>query len=172
MENGEELLLIDKHAAHERMLFDRLKSRDYPAMGQLLMTPQVCELDAEDKARLLENLPLLEELGVEADDFGGRSMVVRQLPADFAPGEAGNLLTELASALSLGRKPGTLGVRDESLATMACKAAIKAGKSSDPMEWKPVVEAVLSGKVKYCPHGRPVSMSLTKKQIDRNFKRI
>lgn len=172
VENGEELLLIDKHAAHERMLFDRLKSRDYPAMGQLLMTPQVCELDAEDKARLMENLPLLEELGIEADDFGGRSMVVRQLPADFAPGEAGNLLTELASALSLGRKPGTLGVRDETLATMACKAAIKAGKSSDPMEWKPVVEAVLSGKVKYCPHGRPVSMSLTKKQIDRNFKRI
>ena len=172
VECGEELLLIDKHAAHERMLFDRLKSREYPAMGQLLMTPQVCELDPEDKALLLENLPLLEELGVEADDFGGKSMVVRQLPAGFAPGEAGNLLTELASALLLGRKPGTLGVRDETLATMACKAAIKAGKGSDPMEWKPVVEAVLSGKVKYCPHGRPVSMSLTKKQIDRNFKRI
>ena len=172
VEVGEELLLIDKHAAHERMLFDRLKSRDYPAMSQLLMTPQVCELDAEDKALLLENAELLEELGIEADDFGGGSMVVRQLPADFAPGEAAGLLSELAASLRLGRKPGTLGVRDETLATMACKAAIKAGKGSDPKEWKPVVEAVLSGSVKYCPHGRPVSMSLTRKQIDRNFKRI
>ena len=172
VELGEELLLIDKHAAHERMLFDRLKSRAYPAMSQLLMTPQVCELDAEDKVLLLENGELLGELGIEAEDFGGSSVVVRQLPADFAPGEAAGLLSELAASLRLGKKPGTLGVRDETLATMACKAAIKAGKGSDPMEWKPVVEAVLSGEVKYCPHGRPVSMSLTRKQIDRNFKRV
>ena len=86
-------------------------------------------------------------------------------------GKLGPLLSELAGALALGRKPGTLGVRDETLATMACKAAVKAGKDSDPREWIPVVEAVLRGEVKYCPHGRPVTMRLTKKQLDRNFRR-
>ena len=171
VESGEELLLIDKHAAHERMLFDALKNHEYPAAGQILMSPAVCDLDPEDKARLLENLELLAELGLEAEDFGGSSLLVRQLPADFAPEEAGPLLTELAEALKLGRRPGTLGVRDETLATMACKAAIKAGSDSEPREWVPVAEAVLRGTVKYCPHGRPVSMRLTKAQLDRNFKR-
>ena len=171
VETGEDLLLIDKHAAHERMLFDALKSKDHPAPGQLLLSPAVCDLDPEDKARLLENASLLPELGVEAEDFGGNSLMVRQLPSGFAPEEAGPLLTELAEALNLGQRPGTLGSRDEALATMACKAAVKAGWDSDPKEWVPVAEAVLRGDVKYCPHGRPVSMRLTKRQLDRNFKR-
>ncbi|MBR4703619.1 MAG: DNA mismatch repair endonuclease MutL [Oscillospiraceae bacterium] len=171
VETGEDLLVIDKHAAHERILFDRLKSQDTPAPGQLLLSPAVCDLDPEDKARLLENASLLPELGVEAEDFGGNSLMVRQLPSGFAPEEAGALLTELAEALRLGQKPGTLGSRDEALAAMACKAAVKAGWDSDPKEWVPVTEAVLRGEVKYCPHGRPVSMRLTKRQLDRNFKR-
>ncbi len=171
VETGEELLIIDKHAAHERMLFDALKSKDSPAPGQLLLSPAVCDLDPEDKARLLENASLLPELGVEAEDFGGNSLMVRQLPSGFSPEEAASLLTELAEALRLGQRPGTLGSRDEALATMACKAAVKAGWDSDPREWIPVAEAVLRGDVKYCPHGRPVSMRLTKRQLDRNFKR-
>ena len=171
VESGEELILIDKHAAHERMIFDRLQQRDRPEAGQLLLSPQVCGLEPEAKALLLENLPLLRELGVEAEDFGGGAVMVRQLPLGFAPEEAEGLLTELAAALQLGRRPGTLGVRDETLAAMACKAAVKAGTPSEPREWTPVAEAVLRGEVKYCPHGRPVTLRLTKKQLDRNFRR-
>ncbi len=170
-ESGDELILIDKHAAHERMLFDRLKEGAGAESGQLLMTPQIVSPDPEDKARLLENLPLLAELGIEAEDFGGGALLVRQLPLDFDPEDAEALLSELAGALALGRKPGTLGVRDETLATMACKAAVKAGRDSEPREWIPVVEAVLRGEIRYCPHGRPVTMRLTKKQLDRNFRR-
>ena len=171
VESGEELVVIDKHAAHERMLFDRLKANPRPEAGQVLMTPQICRLEPEDKARLLDNLSLLSQLGIEAEDFGGSSLLVRQLPLDFAPEDAEGLLTELAVALLPGRRPGALDMRDETLATMACKAAVKAGRSSDPREWVPVAEAVLRGEVKYCPHGRPVTMRLTKKQLDRNFKR-
>ena len=170
-ETGEELILIDKHAAHERMLFDRLKQRSYDTVSQLLLSPKVCKPGPEDMALLLENLSLLAELGVEAEDFGDGALLVRQLPADFAPEEADSLLAELAEALRLGRKPGSLGIRDETLAAMACKAAVKAGKTSDPREWVPVTEAVLRGEVKYCPHGRPVTLRLTKKQLDRNFRR-
>ncbi len=171
VESGEELILIDKHAAHERMLFDRLKKRSFDAVSQLLLSPALCKPDAEDLPLLLENLPLLSELGVEAEDFGDGALLVRQLPADFAPEDAPSLLSELAEALRLGKKPGSLGMKDETLATMACKAAVKAGMDSDPREWVPVAEAVLRGEVKYCPHGRPVTMRLTKKQLDRNFKR-
>jgi len=171
VECGDELVVIDKHAAHERMLFDRLKADPRPEAGQVLMTPQICRLEPEDKGRLLDNLSLLSQLGIEAEDFGGSSLLVRQLPLDFAPEDAEGLLTELAVALLPGRRPGVLDVRDETLATMACKAAVKAGRSSDPREWVPVTEAVLRGEVKYCPHGRPVTMRLTKKQLDRNFKR-
>jgi len=173
VETGEELLLIDKHAAHERMLFDALKARqpeDSP--GQLLLSPAVCALSPEDKARLLANLSLLQELGIEAEDFGGNDLLVRQLPQGFDAEDAEALLCEVSAALQLGQRPGSLGVKDESLATMACKAAVKAGRSSDPLEWVPVAEAVLRGDVKYCPHGRPVSMTITKKQLDRNFRRI
>jgi len=171
VESGEELILIDKHAAHERMLFDKLKQRSFDTVSQMLLSPALCKPDAEDLAILLENLPLLSQLGVEAEDFGDGALLVRQLPADFAPEDAASLLSELAEALRLGKKPGSLGMKDETLATMACKAAVKAGKASDPREWGPVAEAVLRGEVKYCPHGRPVTMHLTKKQLDRNFRR-
>jgi DNA mismatch repair protein MutL len=84
---------------------------------------------------------------------------------------ASAILSEICEAIRMGNRPGGLNKEDEILATVACKAAVKAGKGSDPLEWKPIVEAVLSGKVKYCPHGRPVTMRLTKHQLDRNFKR-
>jgi DNA mismatch repair protein MutL len=171
VECAEELILIDKHAAHERMLFDKLKQRSFDTVSQLLLSPRVVKPGPEDLAILLENLPLLSELGVETEDFGGGALLVRQLPAGLAPEDADSLLSELAEALRLGKKPGSLGMRDEPLATMACKAAVKAGNSSDEKEWVPVAEAVLRGEVKYCPHGRPVTLRLTKRQLDRNFKR-
>ena len=171
VESGEEIIFIDKHASHERMLFDKLKKRSFDTVSQMLLSPALCKPEAEDLAILLENLPLLSELGVEAEDFGDGALLVRQLPSDFAPEDAPSLLSELAEALRLGKKPGSLGMRDETLATMACKAAVKAGKASDAREWVPVAEAVLRGEVKYCPHGRPVTMRMTKRQLDRNFKR-
>ena len=171
VEAGEELILIDKHAAHERLLFDKLRQRSAEPVSQLLLRPMVCKPDPEDLALLLENRELLSQLGIEAEDFGDGSLLLRQLPAELDPEDAEPLLSELADALRLGKKPGSLGLRDETLATMACKAAVKAGKDSDPREWVPVAEAVLRGDVKYCPHGRPVTMRLTKKQLDRNFRR-
>ena len=95
----------------------------------------------------------------------------RRLPADVDMEDASALLEELCHDIRYGARPGSLGVKDELLATVACKAAIKAGRSSDPKEWKPVVDAVVSGEVRYCPHGRPVTMRLGKSQLEKNFKR-
>ena len=171
VEAEEGLLLIDKHAAHERILFDRLKAGETGPMSQQLLEPQVVKPGAEDAALLLDHLPLLEELGLEAEDFGGGALLVRRLPEGLGPEDCAALLEDTAEALRLGRRPGSLGQRDEVLASMACKAAVKAGMDTDLRELIPVVEAVLSGRVKYCPHGRPVSMILTRAQLDRNFKR-
>ncbi len=171
VETEEGLLLIDKHAAHERILFDRLKAGEREPMSQQLLEPQVVKPGAEDTALLLDHLPLLEDLGLEAEDFGGGALLVRRLPEGVGPEDCAALLEDTAEALRLGKRPGSLGQRDEVLASMACKAAVKAGMEGDLRELIPVVEAVLSGRVKYCPHGRPVSMVLTKAQLDRNFKR-
>lgn len=171
VECGSELIFIDKHAAHERMLFDRLKSEKYENMSQILLAPVIADMERESKALLLDNKALLDEMGFEIEDFGGASLAVRRLPADVDMEDAAALLEELCHDIKYGARPGSLGVKDELLATVACKAAIKAGKSSDPKEWKPVVDAVVSGQVRYCPHGRPVTMRLGKSQLEKNFKR-
>ncbi len=171
-ERGESLLLIDKHAAHERMLFDKLKSGERDTMSQALITPYLADVGREDAAELLSQRELLEELGFEIDDFGGGTVAVSGVPADIAASDITALLTEVCEDIRLGKKPGTLGIKDEILASVACKAAIKAGKKSEPKEYIPVVEKVMSGEIKYCPHGRPVSIELTKKSLDKNFKRI
>ena len=171
VETGDAILLIDKHAAHERMLFDRLKAGERERMSQQLLEPRVVKPGPEDAALLLEHLPLLEDLGLEAEDFGGGAILLRSLPEGTDPEDAQALLEDVTEALRLGRRPGSLGQKDEVLASVACKAAVKAGMDTDPRELIPVVEAVLSGRVKYCPHGRPVSMVLTRAQLDKSFRR-
>lgn len=172
VERGESLFLIDKHAAHERLLFDRLKSREEGAMSQALMTPLIATVGREEVSELLANRELLLEMGFELEDFGAGAVAVNSAPSGIEVSDITALLTEICGDIRLGMKPGSLGVRDEILASIACKAAIKAGKRSEPAEHLPVVSAVMSGEVKYCPHGRPVSVELTKKSLDKSFRRM
>ncbi len=161
--------LIDKHAAHERINFDRLKSSLEPPMRQALLRPLAAELSREDGALLLENLPLLDRLGFGCEDFGGGAVLVREIPADVDPGDVSATLEELAENLRTGRSPEER--RERLLHTMACKAAIKGGWTSDPSELRALVEKVRSGEVKYCPHGRPVAVKLTRHDLEKMFKR-
>ena len=161
--------LIDKHAAHERVNFDRLKAALEPPMRQALLTPAAVELGREDGALLLEHLPLLEEFGFSCEDFGGGAVLVREVPADLDPGDVTATLEEIAGKLRAGR---SLAERREALLhTMACKAAIKGGWKSGPEELRALVDKVQSGEVRYCPHGRPVAVKLTKYEIEKMFKR-
>ncbi len=161
--------LIDKHAAHERVNFDRLKAAEVPPMRQALLQPVAAELSREDGALLLENLPLLEQLGFGCEDFGGGAVLVREVPADIGAEDVSSTLEELAESLRTGRSPEER--REKALHTMACKAAIKGGWTSDPAELRALVEKVQSGEVKYCPHGRPVAVKLTKHELEKMFKR-
>ena len=164
-----EVWLIDKHAAHERVNFDRLMASQEPPMQQMLLRPVAAELGREDAAMLLEHLDTLESLGFSCEDFGGDTVLVRQIPADLDASDVTATLEELAQTLRSGRSPEEK--RQALLHTMACKASIKGGWTSDPAELRVLVEKVQRGEVKYCPHGRPVAVKLTKYQIEKMFGR-
>ena len=169
VEEGESLLLIDKHAAHERMIFDRLQAQGGEVMSQTLLAPVTFSPGAEDVALLLENAALLGKMGFELEPYGRDSVILRAVPADLGGSETA-LLEELCEKFRRGG--GRDNRRDEILHTVACKAAIKAGWDTDDRERRVIAEKVLSGEIRYCPHGRPVSVRLTKKELDKQFMRL
>lgn len=172
VEHGDKMTLIDKHAAHERLHFDRLSAYKADAPSQLLLVPEVLKLSREDTALIVENMEAFAQLGYELDSFGDDALMLRAVPAniDYADGRAS--IEELCEQLRSGRGVTYEQVRSELLKTVACKAAIKAGRSSDPKELAVLTEAVLTGKVKYCPHGRPVSVTYTRNALHKQFDRI
>ena len=163
----ENVWLIDKHAAHERVRFDALKAATEPIMSQTLLEPMAVELSPEDCAAVLEQLPLLERYGFRCEDFGG-AVLVRGVPAGVD--DPTGALEELAEDLRLNRADPD-AARDSLLQTMACKSAIKAGMHTDPAELRRLVDKVQSGEIQYCPHGRPVAVRLSKYQVEKMFKR-
>ncbi len=169
-DENEDLWLIDKHAAHERLRFNALKERQEPPMGQLLLQPLAVDLEADAYAAALAQLPLLEEFGFSCEDFGAGTLLVRQIPADIRLEDAAATVEELAEDLRLGRADPT-AARDRLLQTMACKSAIKAGMHTAPAELRALVDRVQSGEIQYCPHGRPVAVKLTRYEIEKMFKR-
>ena len=162
--------LIDTPAAHARIRFDELKANPEPLMAQALLTPLAVTLEADAYGAVLENLDLLQQFGFACEDFGGSTVLAREIPADIRPEDAPATLEELGRKLVLGRADPA-GARDELLHTMACKSAIKAGMDTSPAEMRALVEKVQSGQIQYCPHGRPVKHRLTKYEIEKMFKR-
>ena len=172
VEQGEEVLLIDKHAAHERILFEKLKAQPHTIMAQVLLSPISANLDSEEAALLLQNAALLRDYGYEIEDFGDGALLIRQIPADIDAADAESSLMELADLLRTSRHPDPISLRDDLLHTIACKAAIKAGWHTEPAERDALIRQVLTrDDIKYCPHGRPVCIILTKNQLEHQFKR-
>ncbi len=172
VEQGEDAYLIDKHAAHERILFEKLKENQEAISSQALLSPIAHRLSADGAAILLENRALLVELGFEIDEFGENTVLIRQIPMDLDGSLAADSLEMLAADLLSGRKEDPKTVRDELLHTVACKAAIKAGWQSSEQELMKLAEQVLSREdLKHCPHGRPICITLSKKQLEKQFKR-
>ena len=173
VEQGEAVLFIDKHAAHERIRFEALKKENHPVMAQLLLAPLPAELTREEAAVVLENAALLTQYGFEVDDFGGGDLLIRQIPSDVDVEDAKALLQELAGKLLSGRTLNPESLRDNLLHSIACKSAIKAGWQTSDAELRRLVQEVLSrDDIKYCPHGRPVCVTLTKQQLEKQFGRV
>lgn len=168
-EKGESVYLIDKHAAHERMNFDRLKAMGHEVMSQTLLIPETWRPAREDRETIEESGAVLEQLGFRVEPFGEDDLIVRGVPDGMDPAQTIPALEEIAQKL---RRGGGDLARDEILQTISCKGAIKAGWDTDPAELQVLVDKVVSGEIRYCPHGRPVAVVLTRKELDRQFKRI
>lgn len=172
VEQGDDAFLIDKHAAHERILFEKLKRNQEKISAQVLLTPIPVHLTPAATAVLLDNCKLLDALGFEIEEFGENTVLLRQIPMDLSPDEAAETAETLASDLLSGKKDSPDTVRDELLHTVACKAAIKAGWVTSETELQALAKTVMEDEsLKYCPHGRPICVSLSKKQLEKQFKR-
>ena len=172
-ESGDELCLIDKHAAHERQLYEKLAANYGNVPSQMLLEPAAIDLAAEEKQALLDNIPLLENAGLEIADFGGNTVVLRAVPADVEPQNAESLLVEIANKLLKGGHDALNEHTEWVLHSISCRAAIKAGDKSSPQELLALAEKILSGEVPpFCPHGRPCVLKLTRKELEKQFGRI
>ena len=172
VEQAGEVLFIDKHAAHERINFEKLKAAPTEIMSQLLMVPLTASLTGEETAAVLENRALLAQCGFEVEEFGADTLLLRQSPADVNETAALETLETLAGDLLDGKRLDPAALRDKLLHTIACKSAIKAGWHTDPVERDALVRQVLErDDINYCPQGRPVCITLTRSQLEKQFKR-
>ena len=161
-----------QQSLYERILFEKLKANQEAFSSQSLLTPVPCHLSPEETSILMANKALLEELGFDAEEFGENTLLLRQIPMDLGTEQAQETLEQMAADLLNGRRENKLNVRDEILHTVACKAAIKAGWQSSEKELLVLVEQVMSREdLKHCPHGRPICITLSKKQLEKQFKR-
>jgi len=172
VQRKDELVIIDKHAAHERIIYERIKGEGWSVPCQRLITPAVFSPDPGSYDILLQNLDLLTELGYEAEDFGDGSLLIRGVPADVGADDAEGTLAEIAVRLGENRRSPLPEKREELIYTLACHAAVRAGSKSSPQEMQALCARVLQMKdIKYCPHGRPVCFRMTRGELERQFKR-
>ena len=167
-----EAIIIDKHAAHERIRYEQLLREQElgsaPAV-QTLLTPIVLTLEPAEAAAVAENEALLRSYGVVAENFGGHDLVIRELPEDVKPEHAAQLVSELARAL---RHTSHAHIREMILHRMACHSAVRAGEYTTMAEMEALTKIVLTTpELKHCPHGRPVAMIMSKQDFIRNFER-
>lgn len=170
-EDPDGLILIDKHAAHERILFNQLRPQaDIPT--QMLLQPVVADLSGEEYAAVLEGMEQIQALGFALEPFGQHSVAVREAPAYLDAGDIAVTISEMAQKL-MDRRTPVPDKLDDLIHTVSCKAAIKAGMQTSMEELQSLCDRVLSDPdVTCCPHGRPVTVRLTKYELDKMFKRV
>ena len=167
---GEEVYFIDKHAAHERLLFEKFKNEKLEV--QALLAPVSVTLTKEEYSVIVANAEKIAENGFEIEDFGGGTVIVRSLPAILKNADIPLLVTEIAEQLSFKNNLEIEKIGDI-LHQISCKAAIKGGRYNTDYELKALAERILSSTdIMYCPHGRPVAFKMSKKELEKQFGRI
>lgn len=173
VEQGKKLLIIDKHAAHERMLFEKFKANRDGVETQMLLSPVTVTLSKEEYSAVLDNLDLLEKAGYHVEDFGGGMVIVNECPTAVADADLAEVIMELAGYLVTSQKELIPEKLDWIYHSTACRAAIKAGDRTSDYELDKFVEKLLNNPdIRYCPHGRPVLIEMSRYEIEKNFGRV
>ena len=171
VEQGESVFLIDKHAAHERILFNDLK-KNQAIETQNLLAPVTVRLEAEEYTAVLDNSELLLKAGFDIEEFGSNTVIVRAIPSMLCSEDVSAIVSEAAVSLA---KTGRVDIEriEDIFHTVSCKAAIKAGYITTDTELLSLAKRVLGDRdVMYCPHGRPVAFEIKKKDLEKQFGRI
>lgn len=168
-----ELCLIDKHAAHERILYEKL-AKDYGNVpAQMLLVPVQVNLTAAEKQALLQNVQMLTDAGLEVEDFGGSTVMVRAVPSDVLVDDVEDMVVELAAKFVNGSRDALREKTEWVLHSIACRAAIKAGDRTSNAEMVALAENILDGSIPpFCPHGRPCVLKITRKELEKQFGRL
>ena len=169
---GDSLYVIDKHAAHERLLYNQLKATPHND-AQMLLEPVSVPLGREEYAAVTAELETLGAAGFEVEDFGGSTVLVRAVPLILSGCDAAAAIQEIAGGFVSGKRELTMDKLDWIYHSSACRAAVKAGDSSRPEELRQLAERVLQNDdIRYCPHGRPVCFELTRRELEKQFGRV
>lgn len=170
VEKGDSLLMIDQHAAHERINYEKLIGMNR-APSQVLMFPESLKLSPKEAVILSENEELLNRIGFETEPFGGEDYVIRKIPADISPSQSEGCIIDILNMIAENKDPET--AYKKAMFSVACKSSVRANHKLDIKESAALVERVLEDdSIRTCPHGRPIVISLTKKFIEKEFKRI
>lgn len=175
IEYDDKLYIVDQHAAHEKVMFERLMKQmaEKQVISQQLLPPKVLHLDSVEHTTVLNNMDLFEQTGFDIEDFGDDSIVVRAMPDDIMGVDPQLLFDALLNALTEDIGKISLDFFVEKLSGMACKAAIKGNTEITTMEADKLIDEMLTLDNPYnCPHGRPTMIALTKGELERKFKRI
>lgn len=173
LEKGNIILFIDKHAAHERLLYEKLKCDCGKNYAQMLLEPITVTLDKTDYDALLGNLSIMEDSGFEIDDYGMGTVIVRAAPQVVERDDIANTVIEMAGYLAKNKRDIITEKMDWLYKNVACRAAIKAGDKSSESELMALVDELMKNPdVKYCPHGRPICFTMTRHELEKRFMRV
>lgn len=167
-----ELLIVDKHAAHERMIYEKLK-RETEHFSQVLLKPVTITLSKEEYSVIMENLEEFSKAGFSVEDFGFGTVIVRETPMELDSESITEIVCELAAALASNKIDVRSSKTDWLYHSVACRSAIKAGEATTDYEMKKFIGELLKNPdIKYCPHGRPVMIKMTRNELEKSFGRI
>lgn len=171
-EGPDDIYIIDKHAAHERIIYEKLLSQEGRQTSQYLLSPVNVSLSAEEFSAVLAFKDEIESIGFEFEDFGGRSVLIRRIPEEISGNDGSAVFVELAQSLIDGKHGRKLSVRERLLYSVACRAAMKGGNINAQGELEAIISRVLElNDIRYCPHGRPVAYKITRSDLERRFGR-
>ncbi len=171
--NNNEVLFIDKHAAHERIIYEKLKSEKAASDSQLLLQPVAVTLGKSEYDAAINNLKMFRDCAFDVEDFGNSTVIVRSAPQYLDAADISECITEMADYISIGKNDIYAEKMDWFYHNVACRSAIKAGNKSTPNELIDIVKKLEENpQIKYCPHGRPICIVMTKNEIEKQFGRV
>lgn len=171
--NKKEILFIDKHAAHERMIYEKLKAEKAASFSQMLLQPITVTLEKSEYDAAINNIDMFKDCAFDVEDFGNSTVIVRSAPQYLEAADINDCVTEMADYIAMGKNDIFTEKMDWFYHNVACRSAIKAGNKSTRQELIDIVKKLEENpQIKYCPHGRPVCIVMTKNEIEKQFGRV